>query len=359
MADLRDKLRAREGRSGGGSGGSGSGGNGPGPKRGPARKPAAGAKAMPTGASPVLDVNRKLLFAAAGIAALAGLVAVMYLSDLASGIAGEGAKVAVWTVKENVPARHQLTEDDLVVREIPKTFLAEGYLTREEAAAGQITRVPLVKGEVVLKARVGKPGAEFGGAPKLRANERGFVYVPDGLQEVPLVKPDDLVDLIATLPEPGTERLISTPVLQKVRVLSVGDRFSDEATDSPPLGNAAITLAVPASKVTLLTILKQAGNLNFALRSPGDTSESPSRIPEAEIERLVMGQVPRPAAPRPAAAAQPVRPRPVVRTRYIERPAPRPVAIQPRPQPVVQQRPAPRPPQPRPIEIHIGRPDTN
>lgn len=352
MADLRDKIRARDGKSGGSGGGGAGDGSGQ-RSRGPAKKAAGSMKAQAP-AAPVLDVNRKLLFAAAGIAALAGLVAVMYLSDLASGIAGEGAKVSVWTVKDNLPARHQLTEDDLDVKEIPKAFLAEGYITKDEAAVGQITRVALVKGEVVLKARVGKPGGEFGGAPMLRANERGFVYVPDGLQEVPLVKPDDMVDLIATLPEPGTERVISTPVLQKVRVLSVGDRFTNEATDSAPMGNAAITLAVPSAKVTLLTILKQAGNLNFALRAPGDTSDSPTRIAESEIERLVMGQVPRPAAPRPAVVQQPVRTRPVVRTRYIERPAPpRPAVVQQRPAapPPRPAQPAQRPPQ---IEIYTG-----
>ena len=340
MADLRDKIRAREGK---GSGGSAAKSRGPAGRR---SEPTVKAQSAPKASA--LDVNRKLLFAAAGIAALAGLVAVMYLSDLAWGIAGEGAKVSVWTVKEGLPARHQLTEDDLEVKEIPKAFLAEGYLKKDDTAVGQITRTALVKGEVVLAARVGKPGGEFGAAPMLRANERGFVYVPDGLQEVPLVKPDDTVDLIATLPEPGTQRVISTPVLQKVRVLSVGDRFTNESTDSAPIGNSAISLAVPSGKITLLTILKQAGNLNFALRAPGDTSESPSRIPESELERLVMGQVPRAVAPRPVAVYQP-RPRPAARPRVVyERPAPRPVAVQPRPVQV-----QPRPVQQRPPQIEI------
>jgi hypothetical protein len=149
------------------------------------------------------------------------------------------------------------------------------------------------------------------------------------------------------LPEPGTERLISTPVLAKVRVVSVGDHFTNEATDSAPVGNAAITLAVPSGKVALLTILKQAGNLYFSLRAPGDMSETPLRIAEADIERLVMGRLP---APRPVAvriAPVPPRPRTIVRTRVVERPAPRPVRVPPRPAP--QARPAPRQ-----IEIYTG-----
>ncbi|MBM3270544.1 MAG: Flp pilus assembly protein CpaB, partial [Candidatus Sericytochromatia bacterium] len=304
MADLRDKLRAREQ-------GPASAGKSAKPRNAAVRKADPPIKAKTAAMSVLTDVNRRLLFAAAGIAGLAGLVAVMYLSDLAAGITGEGAKVPVWTVKKALPARHQLTEADLAVKQVPKALLAEGFLKEGDPAVGQITLAPMARGEVVLQVRVAKAGALTGIAPKLQPSERGFVYIPDGLQDVPLVKPEDTVDLIATLPEPGTERVISTPVLQKVRVLSVGDRFTNESTDSAPIGNAAITLAVPAAKVSLLSILKQAGNLHFALRAPGDTADSPTRISEADIERMVMGHVPRPAAPRAAAAP---RSRPVVRT---------------------------------------------
>jgi Flp pilus assembly protein CpaB len=348
MADLRDKIRAREGTPEAKSSGK-AGGKAGGKAKASSRRGEAEVKNLDS-SGPALDVNRKLLFAAAGVAALAGLVAVMFLSDKTAEIAGKGAKVSVWTVRETLPARHELTEDDLVAREIPKAFLNDGYMAEDTPAVGLITLSPIAKGEVLNGIRIGKASGLTGIAPKLRANQRGFVYVPNGLQEVPLVKPDDMVDLIAALPEPGTERIISTTVLQKVRVMSVGDRFTNEATDSAPMGNSAISLAVPAHKVALLTILQQAGNLHFSLRAPGDTSDSPVRISEAEIERLVMGHVPRP--PRPQAAAPQPRVRQVVRTQFVERraPAPRPAYVAPR-----QAAPPPQPaPRPRQIEIYTG-----
>lgn len=326
MTDLRDKIRSRES-----------------PKKPSSKRPLAPTKSLPS-AFGALDVNKKLLVAAGGIAALAALVAVTYLSDLSAGIAGQGAKVAVFTAKENLPARHLIEEADLEIKEIPKAFLAEGYFGKDQPLPGKVTIAPLAKGEIVLALRVSIPGALTGIAPKLRNNERGFVYLPDGLQEVPLVKPDDTIDLIATLPEPGTQRLISTPVLQHVRVLAVGDRFSNEATESVSAGNAAITLAVPAARVTLLTVLKQAGNLHFSLRAVGDVADSPQRITDAELERMVMGQIARPVYRAPAAAPRPAAP--------VYHPRPRPAA---RPQPYrpVQAAPRPQKPQPR-VEIYNG-----
>ncbi|MBM3276151.1 MAG: SAF domain-containing protein, partial [Candidatus Sericytochromatia bacterium] len=188
MADLRDKIRAREGTPAAKSSGKAGG-------KAKASAHRAEAEGKNLGSSgPALDVNRKLLFAAAGVAALAGLVAVMFLSDKTAEIAGKGAKVSVWTVRETLPARHELTEDDVVAREIPKAYLIDGYMAAETPAVGMITLGPIAKGEVLNGIRVGKASGLTGIAPKLRPNQRGFVYVPSGLHEVPLVKPDDMVD---------------------------------------------------------------------------------------------------------------------------------------------------------------------
>ncbi|MBI6545873.1 MAG: Flp pilus assembly protein CpaB [Cyanobacteria bacterium NC_groundwater_1444_Ag_S-0.65um_54_12] len=298
-----------------------------------------------TARGPVFDINRKLLLAAAAIAVLAALIAVGYLSDLSKGIAGQGAKITVWMTRSTLPARQQITESAVELREVPKYLLPEGYLGQSAKVVGKITLAPLSKGEILLGLRIADPGAVTGITPKLRPNERGFVLLPAGVEDLPLIKPDDTIDLIATLPEPGSQRLIATTVLEEARVLAVGGRFWDEATDSTATSGGAITLAVPAKTINLLAILKQSGNLHFALRAPGDTQRTTSKISEADIERLVMGQLPRPVV------RQTAQPRPIIRTRIVyERPK-----LQAKPQPVVPRPVAPKPqPQPPQVEIYSG-----
>lgn len=293
-----------------------------------------------------LDVNRKLLFTALGIAALASLIAVSYLGDLSEGILDGGTKVDVYVPVADIPARRQIDESMVELKKFPKALLPEGALTEEKDVIGKVTMAPVVKGEVLHAKRLMAPNAITGVAPKLQPNERGFLFVPEGANDIALVKPDDKVDLTATIHTPNG--YLSTKVLQKARVLSVGNQFSNQAAakeDGESEASASrygelITLAVPAEKVALLTALKQQGNLSMSLRAPGDESVTPPEVSEADLARYVLGTIPRPVAtPKPAVQA----PRPVTR--------PQPKPVQPKP---VQPKPVqPKPQPPQLPQVHI------
>lgn len=292
MANLRDKLRGQ-----------------------PPEKPGKGSKGVakravkpgsrpPVKAAPRaslfgdLDVNRKLLFAALGIAALAGVLAVTYLSDVSDGIMAGGQKVKVYVAVSNLPARKQLDDGMVELRAVPKALLPAGALTDEKDVIGKILLAPVVKGEILHDQRVSDASNATGVAPKLKTNERGFLFVPEGAHDIALVKPDDTVDLTATI-QTGNGYL-STKVVQRVRVLSVGNRFSATAPGGEE-GNFGdlLTLAVPADKVALLTALKEQGNLSLSLREQGDTTITAPEISLQDLERTVMGHIPRPE-PKPA-----------------------------------------------------------
>lgn len=341
MSDLRSKLRRPEGDEPAGSPPA-SGGKALRRNKATGGRGGRGAReAARPGVLEGLDVNRRLLLAAGGLAAVAALLAVTYLSDASARIAGAGTKVKVWVVARDLPARHALAEGDLEEREVPAVYLAGPHVTADKAVLGRVTTTALWPGEVLLEGRAVPAGAATGVTPRIGKGERGFVYVPDGLQDVPLVRPDDRVDLVATVPEAeGSGRLVSRPVVHGARVIGVGDRFSSEATESVTGSNGAITLAVPQGRVQLLAVLAEAGRLHFILRAAGDTTTG-AQPDIRELERLVLGQVARPVAPRQAP------PRTVVRVVRAPAPAPRVVrvpAAAPRP-------PARRAPQ---VEIYNG-----
>lgn len=287
-----------------------------------------------------LDVNRKLLFTALGIAAVASLIAVSYLGDLSEGILDGATKVEVYVPSKDIPARRQIDASMVELRKYPKALLPEGALTEEEDVIGKITMAPVVKGEVLHAKRLSLPNAITGVAPKLQPSERGFLFVPDGANDIALVKPDDKVDLTATIRTP--DGYLSTKVVQRARVMSVGNQFSGSSAGSEETEASAsrygelITLAVPADKVSLLAALKQQGNLSMSLRAPGDESITPPEVPEADLARYVMGSLPKPTV------------RPVVQQ------TPRPVQ-RPRPRPVQPATPKPATPKPQPQlpQVHI------
>lgn len=283
-----------------------------------------------------LDVNRKLLFTAIGIAAVASLIAVSYLGDLSEGILDGGTKVEVYVPIEDIPARKQIDDTMVELKKFPKALLPEGALTEEKDVIGKVTMAPVVKGEVLHKKRLSAANAITGVAPKLKPNERGFLFVPEGANDIALVKPEDKVDLTATLQTPNG--YLSTKVVQKARVMSVGNQFAnqqapaegEETEASASRYGELITLAVPAEKVALLAALKQQGNLSMSLRAPGDESVTPPEVSESDLARYVLGSIPRPQVVKPVVQ------QPKVIYRDVPRPArPRPVQpkpVQPKPQ---------------------------
>ena len=338
MANLRDKLR---------DGGKSGKGNGEDRAPEPVRRPKGGASRRPRRKSLLadLDVDRRMLFAALGVAAIAGILSVTYLSDLSSGILAGAQKVTVYVPVTDLPARKQIDATMIEAREVPKAVVPDKALLDPDKVIGKVLLAPVTRGEILHELRLGAPSAATGVGPKLRANERGFLFVPDGAHDIALVKPDDSVDLTATIQTDSG--YLSTKVAQRVRVLSVGNRFSNETL---PEGESAfgdlITLAVPSQQVALLAALKEQGNLSLSLREAGDTSITPPEISAAELSRIVLGRVP-PVSSRPA----PPPPRTVVVTRTApprKTPAVRPV--RPRVKPV-QQQPVERPAS---IEIYNG-----
>lgn len=293
-----------------------------------------------------LDVNRKLLFTAVGIAGLASLIAVTYLSDLSEGILDGGTKVEVYVPLSDIPARRQIDDSMVELKKFPKALLPAGAITEEKDVIGKVTMAPVVKGEILHQKRLSAPNAITGVAPKLNPNERGFLFVPDGANDIALVKPDDKVDLTATIQTPSG--FLSTKVVQRARVMSVGNQFSNQAAAKSEDGETEasasrygelVTLAVPAEKVALLAALKQQGNLSMSLRAPGDESVTPPEVAEADLARYVLGSIPKAPAPKPV----------VQQPQVIQRPQPKPVPPKPAPQP----KPVQPKPQPQLPQVHI------
>jgi pilus assembly protein CpaB len=336
--------------------------------------PRAKSKAVPkAGASkaggnlPKLDVNRRFLVLAGAAAFMTAIMGVMYLNNSASGLSEGGTKIEVVVLAEDVARGAKLTEDRLTTASIPKAYLPTGYFEVGEDNKGMekamklVATAPMVAGEPLIEARVSPPDRKLGIAYLLKAGERAKTIKVDSASGLAgLIKPGNEVDLMANFNDPNSDtRRISTPVLQKARVIAVGDHLlgeirteEEEAQDESGgiESESTVTLAVSASKINLVALLEATGTLQVVLRAEGDDTIQKTAFTDEVIMALVSGRVPpkqpvvKHVPPRPAAY---VPPRVVVREVVREAPPPRqkPVARPPRPVAAVKP-PKPAPPKP-------------
>ena len=302
-----------------------------------------------------LDVNKRFLMLAAGVAGLTAVLAVTYLSSAGEGLEAGGEKVTVLVAASDIPAGVKLTEDLLTTADIPKAYLPTGYFEELEKVQDRLAIAPMVAGEPVLMVRTSAPDAKHGIAYLLKKGERAKTISVDSASGLAgLIKPGNEVDLLATVPDPNnTHRRIGTPVLQKARVIAVGDRLLGEvrAPEEEAVENQSgieyqgtVTLAIPTEKTGLVSLLEDLGNLKMVLRATGDEAILPPRYDDETIMALVSGTIPPKATPRPVVhrpAYTPPKP-PVQRPAYTP---PRPVYVAPKPQP--------KPAQPKPRQVDI------
>lgn len=302
---------------------------------------------------PQLDVNRRFLMLAAATAFMAAALGVMVLKNSASGLAEAGEKIEVVVLADDVKRGMALTEERLTTASFPRTYLPKGAIEVGDdqaglkKAQGLVALAPMVAGEPLIAVRVSEPNRKLGIAYLLKRGERAKTISVDSASGLAgLIKPGNEVDLIATIPDPNNDsRRIGTPVLQKARVIAVGKHLlgevrqgEDESEGTDESGGIAsdstITLAVAATKVGLVTLLEDLGNLKVVLRSDGDDTLQKAQFSDEAIMSLVSGKVPPRAVPKPAKEAPPP-------PRVIIREVAPPPRLAPRARPVSRQVPPP------------------
>jgi Flp pilus assembly protein CpaB len=282
------------------------------------------------------EVNKRMLILALGCAAVASLLIVNYVRSSAGILAQQSRLIKVATVVKDIPARTVVTKDMITVSEIPALFVPKDMATPETEIVGKVALTALFAGEQIHTKRLSEPNAETGLAVKIPNGHRAMAMQN---RLAGLVKPGDYVDVFAIVNDKGGKPL-TLPVLQRILVLAVGAKVSvNDTTTNPNTGfdsNAnSATLAVPETKVDLLTLLEEKGNFKLVLRAPEDTSTVPVKYKDKQLIDMILGAEPpvvkpKPAAPKPAAVHHAPAYRPAAPARTYTPPA-RPRAVAPKP----------------------------
>jgi pilus assembly protein CpaB len=188
----------------------------------------------------------------------------------ARAIAGQTPKTQVVTAALDIPfgtkieARHLAAIDML-----PGTEPAGSY-TDKTRVEGRVTRSPMVRGEIMLEARLADSGSGSALAAVVEKNMRAVtIRVDDVVGVAGFLLPGNRVDVIATRKE-DKDRAVTETILSNVRVLAVDQTAASEKNE--PVVVRAVTLELTPADAEVLMKGKALGTIQLALRNPLDES---------------------------------------------------------------------------------------
>jgi pilus assembly protein CpaB len=276
---------------------------------------------------PAGRINRRFLMLALVSAALSAMLVYVAISR-ASGAGKEGESsttAAVVVAAVDIPARTQITEEMVKVRDVPVDVKPEASYGSVDEVIGKATRYPLSVDEEVTSSKL------VSLEPMQGTDSLAFV-IPKGMRAISinadqvmsaggLVLPGDYVDIVGVFDFKKADgnqedKYFVRTILQNVEVLAVAQTIADvpppadDGTGAAATGSSAtqtqsargseakpnpeattLTLLVEPEKAEWVFLAEENGTLRAIVRSFGD-SEVPNVRPIIKTELLPPGVTP-------------------------------------------------------------------
>ena len=197
-------------------------------------------------------------------------------------------KVDVLVAASDLPARTRLTEEDVVVEQVPRTGLPQGFFMAPAQAVGKVLKLAVAKGEILTD---GSCIAKGSIDDLLRPGFLAFpTPMPRRTASVELLYPGCIVDVFATFALRDREKgdAVVTPLLQSIQVLAIAaDTVIPPANEKEAAeqtarrrtggssGSVTVTLEVTARQAAALQLALDKGTLGLAMRNPTDKGWNP------------------------------------------------------------------------------------
>ena len=191
-----------------------------------------------------------------------------------------------------IPFGTKIEERHLKIIEMPKDYAPPGSYTIVEDVVDKVTTLPIVAGEILMKARFVDQGEGSTLAALVDKNMRAVtVRVDDVIGVGGFLLPGNRVDVVAARRD--GRRAITDTILRNIEVLAVDQTAS--SNDNEPVIVRAVTLQVTPEQAEILVKGREEGSIQLTLRNPLDEEE----IIEEEV-----------VAPKPKVAVRRAPPRP-------------------------------------------------
>ena len=219
-------------------------------------------------------MNRIAIFTSLATAALGFVLLAVYVRQFQREATG-GDPVELLSMRRDVAAGVPLTEQMLVVRPLP-----ESYVEDRQVRASDLARVLGVRASIGLTSNQTLLWTDLG--TSLRDRSSFSSRIPKGMRAMgiaapgrgvfgDLMRPGDRVDLLLTKAKPSPDaRVVTIPLLQNLLVLAVGSSFGATEEETSVSRSSSVTLLVTLDQASLLAQARRDGELSLVLRNEGD-----------------------------------------------------------------------------------------
>jgi pilus assembly protein CpaB len=204
-------------------------------------------------------------------AIVTALLIFVFLSTLIN--VGDGKGVNIVSAAQDISANTVITEEMLVMVEIPEGIVLPGALTKISDAVGQTSLTDIIVGEQIVAAKLVLPG-ETATNTLAYAIEPGNRAITIGVDNVSglagMIHPGDRIDLLAELDVEGVTN--TELVAENIKVLAVDavlDKSGKVATGEVA-AYATITLEVTTIQAMEVSFAANSGPMRAIMRSPMD-----------------------------------------------------------------------------------------
>lgn len=223
--------------------------------------------------------NKRLLYTGIGL----GLLSVVLLNIY---IWSNQQSFTFLKFKQPLKKGEKISERVLEKISIPKNFgsvLKEAVLAQDKDwVVGKALLRDVATGDFLLYSHISAaPDEDFD--KKLDKNKRALsIQVTSETGVSGFIEPGSFVDIVATIAEPGgskqSARISTKTILQKVKVLAVGDRFLKRRISGPEsdrMGSTTVTLELTPLQVEKVVFAQHhaQGPLRFVLVNPESSPE--------------------------------------------------------------------------------------
>jgi Flp pilus assembly protein CpaB len=230
---------------------------------------------LPTNKGPgkpsLLTTRRGTIAVAAGVAALAGVLLMVFVSNYRSSVAGEGEPAGVLVanalIEQGSAGQVLATERRIRTASVRADQVKEGAVTDPATLRGKVAVRDVLPGQQLMATDFGPAGNAV--SSRLGSRHRALSVPVDGVHGLKgALRVGDRVDVYASF---GTEGGGATPpvlrrILPDILVLNTGAETEEGGGDVTKL--SSVVLRVPADKVTHVAFTADHGKVWLALR-PG------------------------------------------------------------------------------------------
>jgi len=183
--------------------------------------------------------------------------------------------VVTESLTDVVVARQEIKKNELVTSgalqtvKVPAKGLNPQTITVVNKAVGKISDIDVASGEALLSNHLQDQAEEA--LMVSRKVHDGYRALSIGVNLVRsvsnLIEPDDYVDVVSTPTAKENELVVSTLILENVRVLAVGRRMIESTKDTPYAEYSSVTIEVKPEDGVKVINASEKGNLDLMLYS--------------------------------------------------------------------------------------------